>query len=349
MPAEKTFKIGGKEVTLTRNAVEDSVRRMEPGPIRRYSVTINGVRFPIKQVVAAASGQPPAAFIATDAYRILNRLGFEIQSDEPPSPDASFEEFNKGLADFLPAVQDGFDCIVNLASEVDFEGANVVKPEAVIAMLTGSLADDLHDVLVLCSNERKSGALRLLRTPYEKFLYASHISKHPKGARDFLTFDAIQARALLDGIEKSHSYKISVEGQARLEEMFKLAQQHFKKTKCKECGESGPRMWTKVTPEQMSKEAGLESLHAITYRYSTLMIHPSFRGLTDQMKDTFKMPAILFAVYRLTLETLKLQWTYFKKNDTATGRTADVMRHLYEVASLVQDPSRLMDQNLAAE
>ena len=164
-----------------------------------------------------------------------------------------------------------------------------------------------------------------------------------------LTFDAIQARALLDGIEKSHNYRISVEGQARLEEMFKLAQQHFKKTKCKECGESGPRMWTKVTPEQMSKEAGLESLHAITYRYSTLMIHPSFRGLTDQMKDTFKMPAILFAVYRLTLETLKLQWTYFKKNDTATGRTADVMRHLYEVASLVQDPSRLTDQNLAAE
>jgi hypothetical protein len=32
-----------------------------------------------------------------------------------------------------------------------------------------------------------------------------------------------------------------------------------------------------------------------------------------------------------------------------TGRTADVMRHLYEVASLVQDPSRLADQNLATE
>src|SRR5207249_657882 len=105
---------------------------------------------------------------------------FEIESDAPPSPDASFEEFNKGLADFLPAVQDGFQCIVELASEIDTSAGKAVTPEGIVAMLTGSLAEDLHDVLVLCSNERKSGALRLLRTPYEKFLYASHISHHPE-------------------------------------------------------------------------------------------------------------------------------------------------------------------------
>lgn len=56
-------------------------------------------------------------------------------------------------------------------------------------MLTGSLAEELHDVLVLCSNDRRSGAVRLLRTPYEKLPYASHISKHPEASRDFLMFD----------------------------------------------------------------------------------------------------------------------------------------------------------------
>lgn len=334
MSDERTFTIGGKEVVLTKHLVEDAMRKIEPGPIRRYSVVISGIRYPIKQVVSLASGQPPAAFIATDAYRILTRLGFVVDSDAPPSPDANFEEFNKGLADFLPAVQDGFECIVNLASEVDISGDKAVTPDAVIAMLTGSLAEDLHDVIVLCSNERKSGALRLLRTPYEKFLYASHITHHPEAARDFLMFDAIQAKALLAGIEAQHDHKISDEGQARLTEMFKIAQHHFKKTKCKACGETAARMWTKVTPEQMAKEGNIEDLHVIAYRYSTLMIHPSFRGLSDQMKDTFKLPAILFAVFKLTLSTLQLQWKHFKKTTTATGKTADVMRQLYEVAQL---------------
>src|ERR1035441_2367388 len=234
----------------------------------------------------------------------------------PPSADANFEEFATGLADFLPAVQDGFQCIVDLAKEVNTESLDA---DSVIAMLTGSLAEDLHDVLVLCSKERRSGALRLLRTPFEKFLYASHISRHPESAQDFLMFDAIQIRALLTGIEDQYNHKISDAGRVRLEEMFRIAQARFKQTKCKECGDSGPRMWTKVTPEQMAKEAGLEGIHVLAYRYSTLMIHPSFRGLSDQMKDTFKMPAILFIIFRLTLETLKLQWTHFKKTTNGPG------------------------------
>jgi hypothetical protein len=145
-------------------------------------------------------------------------------------------------------------------------------------------------------------------------------------------YDAIQAKALLAGIEDHYDYKISEVGQARLAEMFKIAQERFKRTKCKECGESGPRMWTKVTPEQMARDARLDHIHVLAYRYSTLMIHPSFRGLSDQMRDTFKMPAILVIVHRLAFETMKLQWQYFKKTDRATGKAADVMRRLHEVA-----------------
>jgi hypothetical protein len=334
----RTFTIGGKEVTLTKRSIEEAVRKTEPGPIRRYSVIVKGVRYPIKQVVSLASGQPPAAFIATDAYRVLTRLGFEVEADAMPSADANFEDFNKGAGDLLPAVQNGFEAIVALASEVDIKGENSIKPEAVIAMLTGSLAEDLHDVLVLCSNERRNGAVRLLRTPYEKFLYANHISLHPEAARDFMMFDAIQAKALLDGIEKYHHYKISAQGQMGLEAMFKVAQAHFKKTKCKQCGDTAPRMWTKVTPEEMAKEAGMEDLYTIAYRHATLMIHPTFRGITNQMQDTVKMSAILIAIFRLTHETLKLQWRTFKKNGTATGRTADVMRSLYDVIAQLSTP-----------
>src|ERR1035441_4544428 len=134
----------------------------------------------------------------------------------PPSADANFEEFATGLADFLPAVQDGFQCIVDLAKEANTESLDA---DSVIAMLTGSLAGAPHDVLVLClterrsgavlgSKERRGGAVRLLPTPFEKFLYPSHISRHPESAQDFLMFDAIQIRALLTGIEDQYNHKI---------------------------------------------------------------------------------------------------------------------------------------------
>jgi hypothetical protein len=248
---------------------------------------------------------------------------------QPPSPDASFADFVNGLPTFMPAITDGITCISEQALEVPGEATGA---EMVIASLTGSMAEDLQDILILCANERSHGALKLLRTPYEKFLYASHISKHPESADDFLQFDAIQTKALLTGIEDHWDYKISEKGKAKLEEQYKIAQGRFKRTKCTVCGESGPRSWTKVTPEQMAKEAGVENIHVLAYRYATLVIHPSFRGISGQTSQLIKPPAVLGAVYKLTFETIKLQWLFFKKNVTVTGRTAEVVRSLQAVS-----------------
>jgi len=81
---QKTFTLGGKEVVLSKKAIEHAVRNVEPGPIKKYSVVVRGIRYPIKQVIALASGQPTAVFIATDAYRILRRLGFEVDGETLP-------------------------------------------------------------------------------------------------------------------------------------------------------------------------------------------------------------------------------------------------------------------------
>jgi Family of unknown function (DUF5677) len=176
---------------------------------------------------------------------------------QPPPSNATFAEFVSSLPAFMPALVDGITCILDQAIEVPDEATGA---DMVIASLTGSMAEDLQDILILCANERTNGSLKLLRTPYEKFLYASHVSKHPETAGDFLQFDAIQSKALLAGIENHWNYKISDKGKAKLEEQYKIAQERFKRTKCKTCGESGPRSWTRVTPEQMAKEAGVEDI-----------------------------------------------------------------------------------------
>lgn len=74
------FTIGGKSVSLTRNEVEEALKQIRPEPIKKYSVRVGGMDFPIKQAVALAAKLPTAAFITTDAYRVLSRLGFEIKA-----------------------------------------------------------------------------------------------------------------------------------------------------------------------------------------------------------------------------------------------------------------------------
>ena len=133
-------------------------------------------------------------------------------------------------------------------------------------MLTGSLADNLYDIMFLCENERRDGAMRLLRTPYEKYLYAHYISAHPETAEDFLHFDAIQSRALMNALEQHYGYKMSDLGKAGLDQMVKEAKASLPSNKCTECGGSLPWRWTKVTPEQMAKDAGLEYIHVLALR-----------------------------------------------------------------------------------
>jgi hypothetical protein len=72
--------IAGKPVTLSKESVEQAMKEATPEPIKKWWVSIGGHHFPIKQVVSAAVGLPTAAFISTDAYRILRRLGFDIKS-----------------------------------------------------------------------------------------------------------------------------------------------------------------------------------------------------------------------------------------------------------------------------
>jgi hypothetical protein len=72
------FTIGGKKIYLSKKSVENALKNVNPETISKYSVTIGQAEYPIKQALSLASGLPTAAFITTTAYRILNRLGFEV-------------------------------------------------------------------------------------------------------------------------------------------------------------------------------------------------------------------------------------------------------------------------------
>ncbi len=75
-----SFTVGGSVIHLSKKSVETALKGVKPEQIKKYSVKISGQEYPIKQVVSVAAGVPIAAFISTDAYRVLTRLGFEVRS-----------------------------------------------------------------------------------------------------------------------------------------------------------------------------------------------------------------------------------------------------------------------------
>jgi len=73
------FILRGQVLNLEKDDVTKAVRGASPGAIRKYGVKLNGKEYPIKQVVGAVTGLPSAEFTAHDAYRILKKLGFDIE------------------------------------------------------------------------------------------------------------------------------------------------------------------------------------------------------------------------------------------------------------------------------
>lgn len=80
------FVLRGNSYDLQQADISRAVKGIEPGPIRLYAITLDDRQFPIKQVVSLATGVSVAEFTAHDAFRILKKLGFEINSLDSSKP-----------------------------------------------------------------------------------------------------------------------------------------------------------------------------------------------------------------------------------------------------------------------
>ena len=71
----------GRRYKVARDEVVEAMMGEEPEEAtqkHRYYVKIVDNKYPIKQVITKSLGLPKASFTSMDAYRILERLGFEI-------------------------------------------------------------------------------------------------------------------------------------------------------------------------------------------------------------------------------------------------------------------------------
>jgi hypothetical protein len=80
--APKTFKLRGRTFEKSKDDFAKAAKSLTPGRIQKYSVVVGGKRYPIRQVVAAVTNLPAIAITSQDAFRILEKLGFSVDTEE---------------------------------------------------------------------------------------------------------------------------------------------------------------------------------------------------------------------------------------------------------------------------
>lgn len=78
-PEPVEFTVAGRRVALTRDQVIRSAKGVAPDTIRTHAVVVGGARYPVKQVVALATGMDPLDFNTNQARGWLRRLGFAVE------------------------------------------------------------------------------------------------------------------------------------------------------------------------------------------------------------------------------------------------------------------------------
>jgi hypothetical protein len=72
------FVLGGRRYSITKEQVEDRMRGVEPEPGRQHFVEVNGLEYPVKQVLALVLGLSRLDFTTQTARNLLARLGLPV-------------------------------------------------------------------------------------------------------------------------------------------------------------------------------------------------------------------------------------------------------------------------------
>jgi hypothetical protein len=72
------FTVGGVEILLSKEDVEQKLQTVEPENIREVSVLVNGRRYPVKQALAESTGLLRGNFTSHDAMRVFRKLTLSV-------------------------------------------------------------------------------------------------------------------------------------------------------------------------------------------------------------------------------------------------------------------------------
>jgi hypothetical protein len=170
-----------------------------------------------------------------------------------PEQAAAFKKRNQLFVDRLERLRETFDTILNR------EFTTEARIDSLVFIAGYMSVDDFMEILVMCGNGEAYGAVKLLRSMFERVVTLAYLQQHPDELDHYLNYYWIDQHKLINAVETT--FKTGLVDPARKQEAdenYKKFKDDYKMTLCKECGTTRPAIsWTPKDILTMAKEVGL--------------------------------------------------------------------------------------------
>lgn len=272
-----------------------------------------------------------------------NRAGFHVGW---PDQAAAFGKRNALFVKQLDRLRATFDAICNR----DFTTAARIDSFVFIAGYT--TVDDFMEILILCGNGESFGAVKLLRSMFERVVTLTYLQQHPDELDAYMNYYWIDQHKLINAVETTFKKGLVEPQKAKeAEENYQKFKNDYKITACKECGTTRPGIsWTPKDVLTMAKETGLTDFIVPAYYMPMQHAHPKVKGMLERITQNAEgrvVPAerfqpaltdrVLSATHALVLYALDVQVKHFKLDGAMLSQSNDDFMEIWKSRT---DPSQ---------
>jgi hypothetical protein len=238
--------------------------------------------------------------------------------------------FTQAMPEFVDVFHAVFRTIPQLVLET--KPADDDEPGLLVCKLMMASMPDLDDIMLLCCKDRHWGALKLLRSLFERTVTLKYLAQNPSDVQAFLAFDAVDWKAVLSGIEKRYGIRTQPETLARLEAAVKDVHEKFRQDPCDKCGMRKQTSWTARSSLELAQKTGLEYLHFEAFVLPSKFIHPTYFGARQLSRESpTPMHNTLKAAHALAVEIILVHQRFFKGDPLASPLALEAVRGFIRV------------------
>ncbi|MDA2927710.1 DUF5677 domain-containing protein, partial [Acidobacteria bacterium AH-259-G07] len=197
-------------------------------------------------------------------------------------PSVSFPDFrNLMLGQFSMLLQPLFDFLKIQKSVLD-RPVTTPLPQ-VVRMLNKTITNSLGAVTLLAVNGYGNDALKIARSVFEGLVTIKYLRKNPDMIDDFVDFDWIRQKRLLDHFKETDPTLLDRMGAAKIREI----EENFERVAVCFTNSKGKIRWRwcKASLKQMAKDVGMSQSYPSFYASVSSIQHLDAGGLSLQLGE----------------------------------------------------------------
>jgi len=188
-----------------------------------------------------------------------------------------------------PKAADALDRLYDTCEKVFIRSSESDKPSERLGFFLGRICvEEFSELVLLAVNGYGIGALKILRTMYERAVHAAYLFNHPELADLFLNYNTVHKRKAHNHLKKIFGVGTVLppkDAQA-LEDDFKTIELDYTEVVCATCGTKRVQgSWTKLDLGSMANDVddGYAELYYDCYYKPTLQTHTTVASLEARM------------------------------------------------------------------